>query len=595
MNIPSRLHALRDQMTKAGVDAYILPSSDPHQSEYLPEYWASREWITGFNGSAGTCVVSMEHAGLWTDVRYFLQAEEQLTGTGITLHRMLVQTQAEYLDWLANHLSPGQTVGCDFWCLSFGQVAHFNKVLSSKGILLKDCGDLLTGIWQDRPALPKTPLFEHDIKYSGRSRTEKLSDVRSHLEKSGADCFLVAALDEIAYILNLRGSDVHCNPVFVAYLMIYKNEAKLFIDPDKVNSEIATSLVADEISIVSYFEIENTIRSLGDNKLLLDPISLNAKLALMIPEGKIVSGSSCIMTMKAIKNQVEIQHIRKVMEKDAVALVKAFMWLEKKLGSGVYPTEYEMAMQIKSCRASMPLYVNESFDAIIGYQSNGAIIHYRPDPNSSKTIRPEGILLLDSGGQYLDGTTDITRTIALSEVAEEIKKEYTAVLMGNIALSRQIFPRGTKGIQLDAFARQHLWQMGLNYGHGTGHGVGFFMNVHEPPQGFVSAWNQRGNTDLVEGMLTSNEPGFYKSGSHGIRIENLVLTQPHSNGDYGPFLALETMTLFPIDTSLIYQPDMDRVSLVWLNQYHQEVYNRVSPLLNEEERIWLQKKCQSIQ
>jgi Xaa-Pro aminopeptidase len=594
MNIPARLHALRDQMTQAGVDAYILLSSDPHQSEYLPEYWATREWISGFNGSAGTVVVSMEHAGLWTDVRYFLQAEEQLAGTGINLHKMLVQTQAEYLDWLAHHLSPGQTVGCDFWCLSFGQLAHFNKVLGAKGIHLKDCGDLLTDIWQNRPSLPKTPLFEHEIIYSGRSRAEKLAEVQEYLEKSGADCFLVAALDEIAYVLNLRGSDVHCNPVFVAYLMIYKNDAKLFIDVDKVDSTIGSSLKSDGISIVPYHEIKNIVSSLGNSKLLLDPGSLNAKLSLMVPEGKIVSATSCIMSMKAIKNQVEIQHIRKVMEKDAVALIKAFMWLEKKLASGNYPTEYEMAMEIKSCRNSMPLYVNESFDAIIGYQSNGAIIHYRPDPKLSKTIKPEGILLLDSGGQYLDGTTDITRTIALSETSDEIKKEYTAVLMGNIALSRQIFPRGTKGIQLDAFARQYLWQMGLNYGHGTGHGVGFFMNVHEPPQGFVSAWNQRGNTDLVEGMLTSNEPGFYKSGSHGIRIENLVLTQPHSNGDYGPYLNLETMTLFPIDTSLIYHPDMDRVSLLWLNQYHEEVYRRVSPYLNDEEKIWLHKKCQSI-
>ena len=594
MNIPARLHALRDQMTQAGVDAYILLSSDPHQSEYLPEYWATREWISGFNGSAGTVVVSMEHAGLWTDVRYFLQAEEQLAGTGINLHKMLVQTQAEYLDWLANHLSPGKTVGCDFWCLSFGQLAHFNKVLGARGIHLKDCGDLLTNIWQNRPSLPKTPLFEHEIIYSGRSRAEKLAEVQEYLEKSGADCFLVAALDEIAYLLNLRGSDVHCNPVFVAYLMIYKNGAKLFIDGDKVDSTLGASLKSDGISIVPYHEIKNIVSSLGNSKLLLDPASLNAKLSLMVPEGKIVSATSCIMSMKAIKNQVEIQHIRKVMEKDAVALIKAFMWLEKKLASGTYPTEYEMAMEIKSCRNSMPLYVNESFDAIIGYQSNGAIIHYRPDPKLSKTIKPEGILLLDSGGQYLDGTTDITRTIALLETSEEIKKEYTAVLMGNIALSRQIFPRGTKGIQLDAFARQYLWQMGLNYGHGTGHGVGFFMNVHEPPQGFVSAWNQRGNTDLIEGMLTSNEPGFYKSGSHGIRIENLVLTQPHSNGDYGPFLALETMTLFPIDTSLIYHPDMDRVSLLWLNQYHEEVYRRVSPYLNDDEKIWLHKKCQSI-
>lgn len=594
MNRHERIEALRALMREAGVDALIIPSADPHQSEYLPEHWSGRTWMTGFDGSAGTALVTAQHAGLWTDVRYFLQAEKQLAGGPFVLHKLSVQTQAEYLDWCIANLSPGQTLACDFLCLSFGQLKAFDEKLRAAGFQFKDCGDLLSKIWSDRPALPARPIYEHEVHFSGMDRRQKIALIHSEMSKMKADHLLVSALDELAWLLNLRGSDVHCNPVFLGYGLISPDQMKLYVHPDKISEDLIKKLQEDGIRLCPYENISADLAGLPEGMVWIDPNSTNTRLALSIPNGRMICAPSPVMLAKAVKNPTEALHIRKAMEKDAVALTRAFMWLEKQLRSGSGPTEYEVAMKIREFRSEQPAYVGESFDAIIGYGPNGAIIHYRPDPKESATIKPEGILLLDSGGQYLDGTTDITRTIALSDVSEEIKRIYTAVLMGHIALSKAVFPKGTRGIQLDAFARQYLWQKNLNYGHGTGHGVGFFMNVHEPPQGFVSAWNQRGSTELMEGMLTSNEPGFYQPGSFGIRIENLVLTRNAGTGEYGDFLDFETMTLFPIDTSLVFEPDMDRASVEWLNSYHAEVYRRVSPHLNDEERIWLELKCKPI-
>lgn len=594
MNRHERLEALRARMREGGLDALIIPSADPHQSEYLPDYWSGRIWLTGFDGSAGTALVTAHHAGLWTDVRYFLQAEKQLSGGPFVLYKLMVQTQAEYLDWCIANLAPGQTVACDFLCLSFGQLTAFDEKLKAAGLKLKDCGDLLSDIWPDRPALPSNPVYEHDVKYAGLDRRQKIDLIRAEMNRLKADHFLVSALDEVAWLLNLRGSDVHCNPVFLAYSLISPDQTSLFIHPGKISVALSQSLESDGIRIRPYEEAGAAVAGLSDGMVLIDPNSTNTRIALSIPNGRMISSPSPVMLAKAVKNPTEAGHIRKAMEKDAVALVKAFIWLEKQLQSGSGPSEHDVALKIREFRSQQAAYVGESFDAIIGYGPNGAIIHYRPDPKLSATIMPEGVLLLDSGGQYLDGTTDITRTIALSDVSEEIKRTYTAVLMGHIALSRAVFPKGTRGIQLDAFARQYLWHRKLNYGHGTGHGVGFFMNVHEPPQGFVSAWNQRGNSELVAGMLTSNEPGFYKTGSFGIRIENLVMTRVAGSGEYGDFLDFETMTLFPIDTTLIHEPDMDRASVEWLNEYHTEVYRRVSPYLNEEERAWLEIRCKPI-
>ncbi len=594
MDTNLKISSLRKVMKTHSVDAYIIGSADPHQSEYTPTHWSSREWISGFNGSAGTSIITQNHAGLWTDSRYFLQAENQLAGSEMKLHKLLIQTQSDYIDWLSKNLKKGASVGCDFWCFSLGQINHFRSALEAVGLVLTDCGDLLSEIWHDRPSLPKNLVYEHDLTYSGKTRRDKLTAVREEIKKVNADEFLVSALDEIAYVLNLRGNDVHCNPVFVAYLIIHQKESILFIDQYKVNSELKKKLDADKVRIKDYSEIKDYLISKNNSKILIDPSTINAKLCLLLQPGNIISASSCIMLHKAIKNSTEIKHIRKVMEKDGVAILRAMMWLEEEHNNKRYPTEYQLSGKLVQFRSRNKTYVNESFDAIVGYNSNGAIIHYRPDEKNSAVIKKKGILLFDSGGQYLDGTTDITRTFNLGGASKEIKSHYTAVLLGHVALSKAIFPKGTKGVQLDTFARQFLWNMGLNYPHGTGHGVGFFMNVHEPPQGFVTAYNQRGSSEFVPGMLTSNEPGYYVEGSYGIRIENLVLSQLHSDGLQGTYLSFETVTLFPYDLSLLDPKMLDRDSVQWINNYHKEVNKRLSKYLNAKEKKWLSVRCKKI-
>lgn len=587
-----KIKDLRRVMVSNGIDAYVIPSADPHQSEYPPDHWSGRTWISGFTGSAGTVVVTSNHAGLWTDSRYFLQAEFQLKGSGIILHKLIAQAQAEYIDWICSQLKSGQTLGCDFWCFSLAQIQAFDKKLTEKGIKLKDSGDLLETVWNDRPGFKKDAIYEHPLKYAGTSREAKLKLIRSEMKKAGADYFLISALDEISYLLNLRGKDVHCNPVFMAYLLVSMTDSDLFIPAGKIEDPLRKKLSDAGIHERAYDEITGVFENMkSDKKIMVDQSSMNAKLALKLPKNSILNITSPVMVMKAIKNNTEIGHIRTVMEKDGVALVKAFMWLESTLHKSQKLTEYEFAQQLGVFRSEQAHYVGESFDAIVGYASNGAIIHYRPEKESSAIIKSKGILLVDSGGQYIDGTTDITRTVALSPANLEVKRQFTAVLMGHIALSDAIFPEKTKGIQLDILARQYLWKLGLNYSHGTGHGVGFFMNVHEPPQGFVTAWNQRGQAEMLIGMLTSNEPGYYKEGSHGIRTENLVLNTFHSETVEGKFLKLETVTLFPIDTSLIHSPMMTRQAVDWLNAYHKEVFTRLSPHLDSNEKKWLKKKC----
>ncbi len=590
-----KIKDLRQVMKNESIDTYIIPTADPHQSEYPPEYWAGRSWISGFTGSAGTVLITSNHAGLWTDSRYYLQAEMQLKGSGIELHKLIAQAQAEYIDWICNNLKSGQTVGCDFWCFSLAQIQAFDKKLSDKGILLKDCGDLLVSVWNDRPGYSKELIYEHPVKYAGTSREAKLKKIRAEMKKAGADYFLISALDEISHLLNLRGKDVHCNPVFMGYLLVNRTDADLFVPEKKMEESLKKKLNTAGINEKPYSEIVGKLEQLkGDVKVMVDQSTLNAKLALKLPKGSILNVISPVMLMKAIKNKTEIGHIRTAMEKDGVALLKSFMWLEEALKKSKPVSEFEFAMQIGFFRSQQALYVGESFDAIIGYAANGAIIHYRPEKDTSAIIKAKGILLVDSGGQYMDGTTDITRTIALSPPSVDIKKQYTAVLMGHIALSDAIFPEKTKGIQLDILARQYLWKLSLNYSHGTGHGVGYFMNVHEPPQGFVTAWNQRGQAEMLEGMLTSNEPGYYKEGSHGIRTENLVINALHSETPEGRYLKFETVTLFPIDATLIHSPMMTRQAVDWLNAYHKEVYKRLSTYLEPNEKKWLKKKCVSV-
>jgi Xaa-Pro aminopeptidase len=594
--ISDRIAALRRQLELHRLDAYLIPSADPHQSEYVAAHWKSRKWISGFTGSAGLVVVTPAHAGLWTDSRYFLQAEKELADTGIELHRQLVPHAPEHVQWLAANLPRGATVGLDGFLFTEGQVRYMEKHFRPKGISLRTDLDLIEAIWADRPPLPLTAIFEHEIQYAGRSRKEKLDEIRQAARQAGAGLHLIPTLDDIAWVLNIRGSDVSFNPIAYAYLIVGARDAQLFIDGQKVSAELQDDLEKDGVQLRPYVDIIGFLAAIpADQSILVDTGSTSIRLLQAIPGAQLQRGELIPRRLKAIKNKTEIRHIERAMIKDGVALTRLFRWLEQQHEQGLAPTEAELADQLAQYRSEQELYVCESFPAIVGYQSNGAIIHYRPMPGDCAAIKPEGILLLDSGGQYLDGTTDITRTIALSTPTKAQKLQYTLVLKGHIALDRIQFPTGTAGGQLDAFARQYLWQHGLNYGHGTGHGVGFFLNVHEPPQGFAtSVVTSRGSTAIEAGMLTSNEPGFYETGSHGIRIENLMLCVEKEKTEYGEFLAFESLTLFPIDTQLIDLELMSPEEIAWLNDYHRKVEAALLPHLTEKEQEWIRVKCRQI-
>lgn len=592
MEVKKRLDRLREAMRKKGFDAYLIPSNDPHQSEYVADHWQSRAWLSGFTGSAGLVIVSKEKAGLWTDSRYFIQAEQELANSSIDLHPMRSSSQPEYLDWLSTELPASGRLGLDGRLFTKGQIQRLNKALHSKGIDVIHDFDLIDEIWEGRPPLPTSPVFELDLQYVGESRAAKLKRTRQSMTEQKANHYLLTQLDDIAWILNLRGHDVTFNPVFIAYLLIEQEQAILFIDLTKINAELATQLAADQIEIRAYETIGNHLSQLTSPAVLLVEPSLNLSLLEQIdPKIKKVS-PRIVERMKAIKNSTEIDNLRKAMIKDGVALVKFFRWLEEVLPSGII-SEYDCAQQLALFRSQQDLYYGESFAAIVGYAGNGAIIHYRPDESASAILKKEGILLLDSGGQYQDGTTDITRTICLGKPTQEQKEAYTQVLKGHISLAAIPFPEGTSGGQLDVLARMHLWKSGRNYGHGTGHGVGFFLNVHEGPQGISSqSCSLRAKIAFKPGMITSNEPGFYKTDKYGIRIENLVLC---TEADYPKgeqtFFNFETLTLFPIEQSLINVDLMEAYELDWLNQYHTEVFEKLAPALNETERSWLAAKC----
>lgn len=594
--IPDRLAALRVEMQKSGIAAYLIPSSDPHQSEYVAPHWKSRKWISGFTGSAGLVIVTGDHAGLWTDSRYFLQAEEELAGSGIELHQQKVPHAPEHIPWLAQQLPAGSTVGLDGFLFSETQIRHLEKQLHPKGINLQTDADLIAPIWSNRPPLPQSPVYEHDLQFAGQSRSQKLAAIRQEMEAQNADLHLIPTLDDIAWTLNIRGADVNYNPVAYAYLLLGREETQLFIDEGKVSGELRQTLAQDGVSIRPYDQLLEALEKVPvDWRVLIDAGSTSVRLIQTLHAEQWIRGALIPRNLKAIKNEVEIGHIRRTMIKDGVALTRLFRWLENEHQQGRAPSEVQLAEQLAYFRSQQEHYVGESFPAIVGYRANGAIIHYRAKADTCADIRPEGILLLDSGGQYLDGTTDITRTVALGKPTEEQKRNFTLVLKGYIALDRLQFPKGTAGGQLDAFARQHLWQHGLNYGHGTGHGVGFFLNVHEPPQGFASSVvTSRGSAHIEAGMLTSNEPGFYKAGSYGIRIENLILCAEKEKTAYGDFLGFEALTLFPIDTQLIEKELMSPEEVEWLNAYHQKVEEILSPELGKAEREWMAEKCREI-
>ncbi|TVQ09534.1 MAG: aminopeptidase P family protein [Bacteroidetes bacterium] len=593
MMTTEKIGALRSLMQDKGFDAYIVPPTDPHQSEYIADHWKTREWLSGFTGSAGTVVITQDFAGLWTDSRYFIQAEKELEGSGIGLVKLTVPHAPEYIDWLGENLHEGQIVGIDGKVFAQSLVEMLKKQLAPKGIKFNCAFDLPGQIWQDRPPLSPNEVIEHDLKYAGKSRTEKIALVRHEMENASLDYHLVTSLDDIAWLFNLRGSDVDYNPVFTSYAIVSQNSAVLFIDQRKLAPSLKEKLEDEGLEIKPYDEIAQYLTSLPrDSSLSLNSVKTSHHIYLGIPPHCIrVNDISIPAKLKACKDETEIKHIRNALVKDGVALVKFFRWLEENVEKGEI-TEITLDEKLTEFRQQQPGYMGNSFGTIAGYKDHGAIIHYSATPESAYTLKPEGLLLLDSGGQYVDGTTDITRTICLGKPTDEQILDYTLVLKGLIKLSMAYFPEGTKGFHLDALARFPLWQHGKNYGHGTGHGVGYFLNVHEGPQGVTP--NPAVSYPLREGMLQSNEPGFYSEGKYGIRLENLIVVIPHIETQYGKFLQFETLTLFPMEINLI---DLDLLTPEekgWLNRYHKKVFQNLSPRLSPEDNQWLLEKTREV-
>ena len=589
--INNRIAALRTHIAQEQIQAFIIPSTDPHLSEYVAPHWQSREWISGFTGSAGTVVVTAKDAGLWTDSRYFLQAARQLEGTCITLYKEMLPETPNIPEFLSAHLQEGDCVGIDGKMFSAEEVEHLQKELKKSGIRIKSIADPMQLLWTDRPAMPLAPAFVYDTKYAGMSFTEKLPAVRQAMEAAGADSLLLSALDEIAWLLNIRGNDVHCNPVVVSYLLIEKDKVNYFVQPQKVTPELAVYFSANGISVHPYEEIGDYLNSFNAHSILMNPAKTNYAIYSAIRPGcLIINGASPVALLKAIRNKQEIAGIHAAMQRDGVALVKFLKWLDEAVPAGK-ETEISVDKKLHTFRAAQPLYMGESFDTIAGYKEHGAIVHYEATPETDVTLKPEGFLLLDSGAQYLDGTTDITRTIALGPLTEEEKTDYTLILKGHIALAMAVFPEGTRGAQLDVLARMPIWKERMNYLHGTGHGVGHFLNVHEGPQSIRMNENP---VTLQPGMVTSNEPGVYKAGSHGIRTENLVLTVPAGEGMFGKYLKFETLTLCPICRKGIIKELLTAEEIGWLNDYHRTVYEKLSPDLNNDEREWLKEACKAV-
>lgn len=586
-DIKSRLEALRAEMDKAGVDLAVIPHADPHQSEYMSSHWHLRGFFSGFTGSAGTLVVGKEEACLWTDSRYFLQAAQQLEGTGIKLMKEGIPGTPEISEYIINSLPAGATVGIDGMQFSINAENSLRKELNAHDIKLDTTFRPADAIWTDRPALPANKAFIHELKYSGEATADKISKILNAINPKGADSILVSALDELAWTLNLRGSDVKYNPVVTAFLYLGKENSTLFIDEIKLDDKTNAYLTANGISTAPYDGVATFLSQLPETeKVLVDPASTSSAMASPLGN-RMVTEKSPIPLMKGVKNEVQIAGIHAAMKRDGVALVRAMMDIEQMLSEGKTLTEMEVGRILTRRRSEQPLYFDDSFGTIAGYRGHGAIVHYEATPESDSTIEPDGLLLIDSGAQYLDGTTDITRTIALGSPTEDERHDFTLVMKGHIALGSAIFPEGTRGSQLDALARHFLWNEGKSYLHGTGHGVGHFLNVHEGPQNIRLNENP---ATLVPGMLTSNEPGLYITDKYGIRCENLILTVPAFTTEFGNFYKFETVTLFPFDIKLFDVNIMTEEEICWLNAYHKRVYDTLSPELNKQECEWLEKK-----
>jgi len=591
--IPERINALRREMKTRGLDAYLIPSSDPHLSEYPAEHWKSRVWISGFTGSAGTVVVTADKAGLWTDSRYFLQAAQQLEGTGIQLYKMKLPETPTIEEFLLSEIQSGQTIGLDGQVYSALDAQTLEKKLSKKGITLNTSYDLIQEIWKDRPAIPTNPLFEMPVELSGKSVSEKLNEINDLLHKEGADCLLLTALDEIAWTFNIRGTDVVYNPVVISYGFISEKESVLFINPKKLTTEVAEHLKKEGVILADYSVIGTYLSRLtSDQTIFVDMNKTNIALFNAIPKDcSIIEGITPANHLKSIKNETEIKGFRNALIKDGVALTKFHIWLENQMAAGEKVTELSAAAKLSAFRAEQPLYIMDSFETICGYAAHGASPHYSATPETDATLKPESLLLMDSGGQYMDGTTDITRTISLGTPTEQMKKDFTRTLKGMISIAKAKFPDGIRGCLIDVLARKALWDAGIQYLHGTCHGIGHCLNVHEGPQSIRMEENP---VPLRAGMVMSDEPAMYRAGEYGIRTENMILIREDSETEYGKFLSFDTLTMCYIDTSLVIVPMLSVREHAWLNKYHQMVYELLSPHLNKEEAEWLKEKTKEI-
>ena len=590
--INQRLADLRELMQREHLAAFIFPSTDPHQGEYIPDHWKGREFISGFNGSAGTAVVTMTSAALWTDSRYFLAAEEQLAGTEFQLMKLKIEGTPTISEWLGKELKDTQSpeVGIDGMVNSASAAkALIAELRNEGGITLRTNFDPLAQIWKQRPPIPTNPVELYPLEYAGESTQEKITRIRKALRDRHADGMLMAALDDIAWTLNLRGTDVHCNPVFVSYLIISTKEVILYINKEKLTPEVSDYLKAEGIKVDDYTNVGQGLKDYFEYNILLDPDEVNYTFYKMVKR-EIIEAESPVKRMKTIKNATEIEGFRRAMLKDGIALVKFLHWLKPAVEAGGQ-TEISIDQKLTALRAEQPLYRDISFDTIAGYQAHGAIVHYEATPETDIPLKPEGFLLLDSGAQYLDGTTDVTRTIALGPVTEEQKKIYTLVLKGHIQIELCKFPSGSSGTQIDILARKDMWREGLNYLHGTGHGVGTYLNVHEGPHQFRMEWKP---APLVSGMTITDEPGIYLAGKFGVRTENTLLIVPFKETEFGKFLQFESLTLCPIDTTPIVVEMLLPEERQWLNDYHQMVFNRLSPHLTPEEQDWLRNATKPI-
>lgn len=589
--IIGRIEAFRAEMRKAGVAAAIIPQTDPHLGEYIADHWQARRWLSGFTGSAGTLVITDKEALLWTDSRYFLQGAQQLEGSGITLMKEGLPDTPSIPRYLISHLVKGAKVGIDGLLFASTEVASLRASLEKHGLSLDTHFSPIDTIWADRPALPDDELFLHDEKYAGKSAADKIRDILAQVKEQGAQAILVSDLAELAWVLNIRSTDVNCNPVATGFLYLSPTLSVLFVKEEKLTPEVSDALQKARVKTSPYDSILTFLESLPESATVLYEAPRTADRLVDALGLRAVAGVSPIPLMKSVKNNTQINGIRNAMEKDGAALVGAFMEIERRLKADEPLTELNVADILTEYRSRQELYVGESFETIAGYGPHGAIVHYSATPESSSTVKPEGLLLIDSGAQYLDGTTDITRTIAVGTPTEAERHDFTLVMKGHIALSTAIYPEGTRGDQLDALARQFLWKEGLSYLHGTGHGVGHFLNVHEGPQ---SIRLNHVPVALRPGMLTSNEPGLYRAGVHGIRCENLVLTADAFTTEFGRFYRFEPMTLFPWDLSLFETSIMTQEEINWVNGYHKEVFKRLSPRLDETQREWLRDKTREL-